>query len=77
MSGYNLHLPEWSRDADDWHRSRAALVPILAKWSTKIQAASLAVGGKAAGSSKFLAGIKGQTGVFEAIEAGMTAKVCV
>ena len=53
------------------------MIPILNKWSTKIQAATLSVGGKAAGSSKFLQGTKGQgqMGVVEAIEAGLSNRV--
>lgn len=52
------------------------MLGILNKWSSKIQAASMAVTSKAAGSSKFLQGIKGQTGVVDAIDAGLASKVC-
>lgn len=52
-------------------------LPILNKWSTKIQAATLSIGGKAAGSSKFLAGTKSQMGVVEAIESGLANRVSI
>lgn len=51
------------------------MLSILNKWSNKINAASMAVNSKAAGSSKFLQGTKGRTGVVEAIEAGLANKV--
>nr|XP_019010496.1 protein BFR2 [Kwoniella pini CBS 10737]OCF49277.1 protein BFR2 [Kwoniella pini CBS 10737] len=51
------------------------LLPILQKWSTKIQAASLQLGSKQAGGSKFLQSVKsGNGGVVEAIEAGLASK---
>lgn len=56
-------------------RSRPHLVPILNKWSSKIQAATLQLGSKQAGSSKFLASTKGVPGIVEAIEAGIASKV--
>lgn len=52
------------------------MLGILNKWSSKIHAASMAVTSKAAGSSKFLQGTKGQTGVVDAIDAGLASKVC-
>lgn len=55
--------------------SRPHLVPILNKWSSKIQAATLQLGSKQAGSSKFLASTKGVPGIVEAIEAGIASKV--
>jgi protein AATF/BFR2 len=51
------------------------MLGILNKWSSKIQVASMAVTSKAAGSSKFLQGTKGQTGVVDAIDAGLASKV--
>jgi hypothetical protein len=50
------------------------MIPILNKWSTKIQAASIQVSGKQ-GSSKFLQSTKGNMGIIEAIEAGVASKV--
>ncbi|WWD03974.1 hypothetical protein V865_002034 [Kwoniella europaea PYCC6329] len=51
------------------------IVPILNKWSSKIQAASLQLGSKQAGGSKFLQSVKnGSGGVVEAIEAGLASK---
>jgi protein AATF/BFR2 len=65
------------RVAADRCSMKEQMIPILNKWSTKIQAATLSVGGKAAGSSKFLQGTKGQgqMGVVEAIEAGLSNRV--
>ena len=49
------------------------MLPILDKWSSKIQAASLQVGAK---GSKFLQSIKtGQDGIMEAIQAGLASRV--
>ncbi|WVW86341.1 hypothetical protein I302_108385 [Kwoniella bestiolae CBS 10118] len=51
------------------------ILPILNKWSSKIQAASLQLGSKQAGGSKFLQSVKsGSGGVVEAIEAGLASK---
>ncbi|WVQ94872.1 hypothetical protein IAU59_001956 [Kwoniella sp. CBS 9459] len=51
------------------------MLPILSKWSSKIQAASLQLGSKQAGGSKFLQTIKSGAGsVVEAIETGLTNK---
>ncbi|WRT70053.1 uncharacterized protein IL334_007047 [Kwoniella shivajii] len=51
------------------------MLPILDKWSSKIQAASLQLGSKQAGGSKFLQSIKnGSGGVIEAIEVGLASK---
>ncbi|OCF34222.1 protein BFR2 [Kwoniella heveanensis BCC8398] len=51
------------------------LLPVLNKWSSKIQAASLQLGSKQAGGSKFLQTIKsGAGGIVEAIETGLTNK---
>ncbi|WOO81014.1 Protein BFR2 [Vanrija pseudolonga] len=47
------------------------LIPILNKWSTKIQAASLQLGAKHAGGSKFLQSTRGATGVVDAIDASL------
>ncbi|KAL1410864.1 rRNA-processing protein bfr2 [Vanrija albida] len=47
------------------------LIPILNKWSTKIQAASLQLGTKHAGGSKFLQSTRGATGVVDAIDASL------
>ena len=58
-------------------RSRPHLVPILNKWSSKIHAATLQLGSKQAGSSKFLASTKGVPGIVDAIEAGLASKVSV
>lgn len=56
-------------------RSHPQLVPILNKWSSKIQAASLQLGSKQAGGSKFLQQMKnGSGGVVEAIESGINSK---
>lgn len=58
--------------ADD--RTHPHMLPILEKWSSKIQAASLQVGKQ--GTSKFLQSSKaGAGGVVEAIEAGLDARV--
>jgi len=48
------------------------LLTILHKWSSKINAATSAL---PSSSSKFLQGTKGQTGVVEAIEAGIANRV--
>ncbi|WVR09582.1 hypothetical protein IAU60_006652 [Kwoniella sp. DSM 27419] len=51
------------------------ILPILTKWSSKIQAASLQLGSKQAGGSKFLQTVKsGAGGIVEAIEAGLAGK---
>ncbi|WWC91884.1 uncharacterized protein L201_006833 [Kwoniella dendrophila CBS 6074] len=51
------------------------MLPILNKWSSKIQAASLQLGSKQAGGSKFLQSVKnGSGGVVEAIEVGLASK---
>ncbi len=52
------------------------MLPILNKWSSKIQAASLQMSSKQAGGSKFLQSTKNVTGgIIEAIEAGLASKV--
>ncbi|EJT45538.1 transport-related protein [Trichosporon asahii var. asahii CBS 2479] len=53
--------------------SHPALVPLLAKWSTKIQAATSALGSRAAGGSKLMQGTK-PTGVVDAIDASLSQK---
>lgn len=50
-----------------------ALVPLLAKWSTKIQAATSALGSRAAGGSKLMQGAK-PSGVVDAIDASLSQK---
>lgn len=55
-------------------RTHPHMLPILEKWSSKIQAASLQVGKQ--GASKFLQSSKtGAGGVIEAIETGLESKV--
>ena len=55
------------------YRSHPNMLPILEKWSSKIQAASLQVGSK---GSKFLQSTKtGQDGIMEAIQAGLAGRV--
>lgn len=49
-------------------------MPILNKWSTKIQAASLQLGSKQAGGSKFMQAARGPTGVVDAIDAALAQK---
>lgn len=50
-------------------------LPILHKWSTKIQAATLQVNSRQAGSSRFLASTRSApASVVEAIEAGLAAR---
>ncbi|TYJ57999.1 hypothetical protein B9479_001358 [Cryptococcus floricola] len=57
---------------DDSHLD---LIPVLNKWSGKIQAASLQLGSKQAGGSKFLQQMKtGAGGVIDAIETGINNK---
>ena len=57
-------------------RSHPHILPILNKWSTKIQAASLQLGSKQAGPSKFSQSVRsGAGGIVEAIEAGLASKV--
>lgn len=48
-------------------------MPILSKWSTKIQAASLQLGNKP-GGSKFMQAARGPTGVVDAIDAALAQK---
>lgn len=50
------------------------MMGILHKWSAKINAASLAVTSKAAGSSKFLQSTKGQLSIEDAIQTGITSR---
>ncbi|ORX39417.1 apoptosis-antagonizing transcription factor [Kockovaella imperatae] len=50
----------------------SALVSILTKWYSKIQAATINVASKAAGSSKFLQSTKGQQSIVEVIQAGLS-----
>ena len=51
------------------------MLPILHKWSTKIQAATLQVNSRQAGSSRFLASTRSApASVVEAIEAGLSAR---
>ena len=57
------------------YSERPHLIGILNKWSSKINAASMAVTSKAAGSSKFLQSTKGQMSIVEAIQAGMESRV--
>lgn len=65
---------DWTRTEED--RTRPQMIPILTKWSSKITAASLQLGSKQAGGSKFLQGTKdGSGGIIEAIEASIAAKV--
>lgn len=72
-------------DEDYWRTSAAdsfalldaahpALVPLLGKWSTKIQAATAALGSRAAGGSKLMQAARGQSGVVEAIDASLATK---
>ncbi|WVQ74356.1 protein BFR2 [Cryptococcus sp. DSM 104548] len=57
---------------DDSHLN---LIPVLNKWSGKIQAASLQLGSKQAGGSKFLQQMKtGAGGIIDAIETGISNK---
>jgi len=66
----------WKRAAKDslalTDAAHPHMVPILAKWSTKIQAATLALGSRAAGGSKFMAATRG--GVVEAIDASLAQR---
>ncbi|WVO16702.1 hypothetical protein L204_104383 [Cryptococcus depauperatus] len=69
----------WLRAAEDSFgladRCHLQLLPILNKWSNKIQAASLQLGSKQAGGSKFLQQMKNSSGsVLEIIEAGLNNK---
>ncbi len=64
--------------AETSSRAHPLILPILNKWSTKIQAASVQPGSKQVGGSKFLQSTKtGAGGIVEAIEAGLTSKVGV
>ncbi|KIR41383.1 protein BFR2 [Cryptococcus deuterogattii 99/473] len=70
---YWIEAAKESLDIAD--RSHPQLLPILNKWSSKIQAASLQLGSKQAGGSKFLQQMKnGAGGVVEAIESGINSK---
>ncbi|KAK4684694.1 protein AATF/BFR2, partial [Tremellales sp. Uapishka_1] len=76
QEGDELEESYWATAARDSlelvDRSHDHLLPILSKWSTKIQAATLATGTKP-GSSKFIQSTKA-TGVLEAIEAGLISR---
>ncbi|WVO24685.1 protein BFR2 [Cryptococcus decagattii] len=70
---YWIEAAKESLDIAD--RSHPQLLPVLNKWSSKIQAASLQLGSKQAGGSKFLQQMKnGAGGVVEAIESGINSK---